>query len=236
MGWENMVDAPLFAYYLPDHLKTTIERLLNARWIRVFANAPRGRIVFRIFVLPDDVAQSTVDRTSRSLRSELSKLAQEVDISQEGWDGQPDPPTTKNFDVWATPIDRSLFWLFNKLPSPSPCADVIEDRYSRIAVEGLLSDDPLVPGLKAKLFPYQARSVAAMIQREASPVYTLDPRFEKRHSPTGRAFYYNPREVLYRQQPPQYESNRGGILAETMGVGLVSLTLFYCSINADGFI
>jgi hypothetical protein len=141
------------------------------------------------------------------------------------------------FDLWASGVDRSLFWLFNSLASPFTKIDQIADRYSRSAAERVVSRyDPsftpeypisdnedarpdLIPDLKAILYPYQARTVAAMIEKETVPSANLDPRYEVRRGPTGIQYYYNARDLQFRLYPPQYEGSRGGILAETMGVG-----------------
>jgi hypothetical protein len=216
--WEEVLDSKLFSGYLSGPLLLAVLKLYHANWIRILVSAPSGVAIFRIYLLPDDVAQTTVERDSKSMRLLLPELTSQCNISPVVWNGQ-GPDFADNFDIWATGIDTSLFWMFNKLPSPNPTAEEVHDRYSCASLNELLDVEPHVPGLKATLYGYQARSVALMIQKEAAPHTHLDPRFEERLSPDGRTFYYNARDSIFRRQAPQYESVRGGILAETMGVG-----------------
>lgn len=222
--WVEVHESNLIAQFLPSkHLEGLISKLLAAQWIRVTAGAPSGLIIIRIYALPEDLGHATIDRGSKSLRSALTKLVAELDVSRRSWKGR--PKQARKFDLWATPLPKSLFWIFNTLPSPQPSASRISNRFSRLPVEELLDEDPYIPGLKSRLFPYQARSVAAMIQRETAPEKVLDPRFERRMGPEGVEYFYNPRDMIFRQHPIYYEGSRGGILAETMGVGLVILQL-----------
>jgi hypothetical protein len=216
--WAEIHEIEFVAELLPsEQLEGLLQRLLAAQWIRVTAGAPSGLLIIRIYALPEDLGHATIDRGSKSLRSALSKLVAELDVSRRSWKGRPRKHRT--FDMWATPLPHSLFWIFNTLSSPNPSAARISNRFFRLPVNQLLDEDPYIPGLKAKLFPYQARSVAAMIQRETSPEKVLDPRFERRVSPDGKEYFYSPRDMVFRRQPIYYEGSRGGILAETMGVG-----------------
>ncbi|RDI87242.1 hypothetical protein Vi05172_g2760 [Venturia inaequalis] len=224
-SWIEVQDPISFSPSLSGSLLKNIQKLYNANWIRAtYIIAPFGMVLFRFYLLPDDVAKATVYRESKALRSQLSELSSKCNISPALWHAQ-GPDFDKKFDIWATGIDRSLFWMFNQLPSPDPTDEDISDRYSRIALNELLDDEPQVPGLKAKLYGYQARSAALMIQKETSPKTHLDPRFEERMGPDGKRFYYNSREATFRREAPQYESIRGGILAESMGLGKTIMCL-----------
>ncbi|KIW03203.1 uncharacterized protein PV09_05429 [Verruconis gallopava] len=218
--------------FLPPDLHFVV-KLHAARWIKLFRQEYDENICLRVYLLPDDIRLSSVDRQSKTLRADLGHLCSRLDTSIEAWNGSPNPATCKKFDLWATGVNRSLFWLFNSLPSPNPNPYRIPDRYSRSAAENVLSKSGVpcssgtpssdsvesIPDLKATLYPYQARTAAAMIERETLPSTNLDPRFEERTCPTGSKYYYNPRALQFRLSPPQYEGSRGGILAESMGVG-----------------
>lgn len=224
-SWIEVRDPTFFSPSLSGTFLKNIQKLYNAKWIRAtYIIAPFRTVLFRFYLLPDDVAQATVDRESKALRSLLSELASKCNISPALWHAE-SPDLTKKFDIWATGIDKSLFWMFNKLPSPDPTDEDISDRYSRIALNELLDQEPRLPGLKAKLYGYQARATALMIQKETSPKTHLDPRFEERMGPDGQRFYYNARETTFRREAPQYESIRGGILAESMGLGKTIMCL-----------
>ena len=65
-----------------------------------------------------------------------------------------------------------------------------------------------------------------MLQRESiSSSLALDPRLERRTAPDGSTFYYGPRDLLFLRHPRYYEPCRGGILAETMGLGKTVIML-----------
>ncbi|KAF2190721.1 hypothetical protein K469DRAFT_558590 [Zopfia rhizophila CBS 207.26] len=214
-------------------------KLLHAGWIRLFAHrpnisAPAGGRLVRVYLLPHDVGRRFIDRESKTLKLALRNLLHRVDVSPEAWSGNHAETEPHYFDPWASPENYSLFYLFNKLPSPAPSPEKIKSRYTRRAVEELLSsaspsawedyDEPLI-GLKTKLYPYQARSAALMIQREAAPQLQLDPRLELRQSPNGETFYFGGKDGSFLQEPRYYETNRGGILAETMGLGKTIICL-----------
>jgi hypothetical protein len=233
--WTPVEGATALKSLLPAELGFVV-RLFIAQWVHLYRSSTSDSICLRVYLMPDDIRQSTLDRQSKSLRADLGQLCSRLDTSFEAWSGNPKIGTNSKFDLWATGVDRSLFWLFNSLPSPSTDVEHIIDRYSRLAAETVLAtfdqvsresdevaekDDQgnLIPDLKATLYRYQARTVAAMVKRETVPSTNLDPRFEARKGPTGARYYYNARDLLFRLSQPQYEGNKGGILAEGMGHG-----------------
>ncbi|KAF2130759.1 hypothetical protein P153DRAFT_287716 [Dothidotthia symphoricarpi CBS 119687] len=237
--WRELVHSGL-----PDEVKLVIGNeatiLLDARWIRLFLHRLKStdasaRSLVRIYLLPEDWARRSVDRNDRKLKSTLRQLFQQVDISPEAWAGDHSDAHARPFDQWACAANSSLYYLFNKLPSPAPNPDKIKSRYTRKAVQDLLEssapsswdefgEQPL-EGLKTKLYPYQARSASLMIQREAAPQLQLDPSLEVRKAPDGKTFFYGARDGSFLQEPRFYETNRGGILAETMGLGKTIICL-----------
>lgn len=220
---------------LPETVKTAIgkeaSRLLEAHWIRLFlrklgSNAESCRGVVRVYLLPEDWGRRSIDRSSKSLKGALRQLLQSIDISSKSWYGNPVEEDVCYFDPWANAELSSLYYLFNKLPSPSPAPREIKNRYARVAIYDILESaavsgweehgEQAVPGLRTRLYSYQARSASLMLQREASPQLQLDPRLEVRKSPNGKTFYFGARDGSFLQEPRYYETNRGGILAETM--------------------
>ncbi|KAH7392684.1 SNF2 family N-terminal domain-containing protein [Pyrenochaeta sp. MPI-SDFR-AT-0127] len=229
---------------LSDEIKLILgneaSRLLDARWIRLFnhqptSNTERKYSLVRVYLLPEDWGRRFIDRNSKSLKAALRLLLQHVDISPNAWNGGYDDIEARHFDPWASEQNFSLYYLFNKLPSPAPTPEIIKNRYTRAAIHDLLKsaafskweefgEQPLT-GLKTRLYPYQARSASVMIQREAAPQLQLDPRLEIRMSPNGEQFYFGARDGSFLQEPRYYETNRGGILAETMGLGKTVICL-----------
>lgn len=229
---------------LPDEVKLIIgadaTRLLDARWIRLFLHQKdsikeSSYSLIRVYLLPEDWGRRTVDRSSKSLKAALRQVLHQIDTSPCAWLGNYREAGKQYFDPWATPIKSSLYYLFNKLPSPAPDPQLIRSRYTRASVRDLLNsaahseweehgEQPLA-GLRTRLYPYQARSASLMIQREAAPQLQLDPRLEMRKSPNGETFYFGARDGSFLQDPPYYEASRGGILAETMGLGKTIICL-----------
>jgi SNF2-related domain len=208
----------------PQLLDKAVQRLLKAAWIKILAKALDGVLIYRIYLLPNDVARSTVARGSRSLRADLEELLPNVNISPEVWNGSSTSQFV-HFDPWAQAEAGSLFYIFNTLPSPNPQPNDILDRHSRLIVSELLDYDRQIPGLLTALYPYQARSAAAMIQRESSTELQLDPRFETRIGPDGSLYYYVPKDLAFYRQPQLFDSHCGGVLAETMGLGKTIICL-----------
>jgi hypothetical protein len=236
-AWTELLD-------LPEELKLVIgseaARLLDARWIRLFLHQPdhdfqSTHSIVRVYLLPEDWNRRYIDRNSKSLKLALRRLLADIDTSPSTWAGDRREAEVRGYDPWASAENVSLYYLFNKLPSPAPDPSLIKNRYTRAAVRDLLKsaafseweeygEQPLA-GLRTRLYPYQARSASLMIQREAAPQLQLDPRLEVRVSPNGKMFYFGARDGSALQEPRYYEANRGGILAETMGLGKTIICL-----------
>jgi SNF2 family DNA or RNA helicase len=119
--------------------------------------------------------------------------------------------------------DSSLFYLFNTLPSPNPDPGTIADPYAKYAMCMILDSD--IQGLKTTMYNYQRRSAAMMLQREVQPGQTLDPRLTCLEDQRGAKWYCEFHAGLCRIEPRFYEAARGGICAETMGLGKTLICL-----------
>ncbi|KAH7075554.1 P-loop containing nucleoside triphosphate hydrolase protein [Paraphoma chrysanthemicola] len=235
--WMEMLD-------LPDEVKVIIgteaARLLDASWIRLFlyrseTYTQARRSLVRIYLLPEDWKRRVIDRNSKILKNALRELLRYVDTSPSAWNGDAREAEIKPFNPWASAENVSLYYLFNKLPSPAPKPENIKSRYARVPVRDLLrsaafseweehGEQPLA-GLRTRLYPYQSRSASLMIEREAAPQLNLDPRLEVRTSPNGKRFFFGARDGSFLHEPKYYEASRGGILAETMGLGKTLISL-----------
>ncbi|KAK6395937.1 hypothetical protein LTR65_010046 [Meristemomyces frigidus] len=226
-SWQDIAQLPM----LPRHDATPyahVAKLVDAGWVRLQtcrSMLDRRFFIWRVYILPGDAGHRFIDRQNKKLWAALENLIADVDVSSGIWEGRYAPGSDCKFDCWARRDEGSLFYMFNKLPSPSPSVDTIEEKYAQEALEDLLDPASVLPGLKTVLYPYQRRSAGLMLQRESVAKLELDPRLEQRTAPDGSVYYYGARDLLFLRQPRYYEACRGGILAETMGLGKTVILL-----------
>lgn len=203
--------------------------LHTSRWIRLHFRCNDEELgQARVYILPDDVHRRALDRSDRVLRKTMQLLLLSIDVSSMTWAGswsEDDAPQHVYHDNEEPAEDISLFQLFNTLPSPRPRSDQLRNIYDIEAMENLL--DGTVEGLKTKMLPYQRRSAALMLQREAVPGTTIDPRLTRPMGQDGKTWFCDLATGAVLKEPRRYETARGGICAETMGLGktLICLSL-----------
>lgn len=228
--WQEVTQLPLLSAF-DGSIYAHVQSLAAAGWIKVLWSpsvADRHFQIYRIYVLPFDAGHRFVDRRSKSLAQALEGLIASLDVSAQAWSGHYDPQNfqdTDRFDPWATREDGSLFWMFNKIPSPKPRPELVKERYSREALEDLMDPESALPGLKTPLYDYQRRSAGLMLQRESTSELQLDPRLEPRTAPDGTTYYYSARDSTILRNARYYEACKGGVLAETMGAGKTLMCL-----------
>ncbi|EMC95387.1 hypothetical protein BAUCODRAFT_25426 [Baudoinia panamericana UAMH 10762] len=228
LRWQDVYDLP--SLLVSDTgLASDLKRLLNAGWLRVQSSRSvqdNRCSIFRVYVLPADVGNGFVDRQNVKLWTALQNVVRVVDVQSSTWQGHYSYGPNVRFDPWTTCDEGSLFYMFNKIPSPDPCVTTVKERYAREALEDILdSTASALPGLRTVLYPYQRRSAGLMLQREAVVQMQLDPRLEQRIAPDGTIYYFGSRDLLFLRYPRYYELCRGGILAETMGLGKTVMLL-----------
>ena len=207
---------------MPDEhpLFRPLGRLLSTSLIRILTGRNKtssSLATIRVWILPDDFALSLLPKSSRQkFRPALRTLMDSLDVSSRGWQRCATPNPIKRGYGSESAEDDSLFYIFNTLKSPCPNSLGIEDSYAKDAVDGLIQGELVIPGLKTKLYPYQSRSAAMMIQREVKPGRMLDPRVETMTSPVGTVFYYDREANTLLSGRREYDEARGGILAETV--------------------
>ncbi|KAH0363574.1 hypothetical protein KCU65_g7320, partial [Aureobasidium melanogenum] len=223
--WQEVIHLPtLTGSGLSEQSALDIEKLLVRRRIRAFVSIP-SKAVLRIYVLPSDVGHRFLQQ-DRGLDTHLFSLVQRLDVSPSAWNGQPDAQQ-EPFEMYASGEEGSLYYLFNNIPSPNPTPEGITSHFHRESMLDLLDPEYQLSGLKTVLYAYQRRSAAQMLQRECEDKLELDPRLEKRIALDGSTYYYEPWNVSFFRSPRFYESCKGGLLAETMGLGktLICITL-----------
>ncbi|RAL03959.1 DEAD/DEAH box helicase [Aspergillus ibericus CBS 121593] len=190
----------------------------------------------RIYVLPDDIGRKIIPRSSTALRRALKIIMANIDISVEAWEGKNCLDQKGVSNLANGPEDESLWYIFNTLRNPEPQVERMRNPYAGRAMQELLTvtvhgedesgqDYTGVLGLKTPLYPYQRRSAATMVQREAQPAQMLDPRLQALKSPRGQEYYYDKEEGSIFQEKKMYSEACGGILAETMGCGKTLICL-----------
>ena len=227
--------------YLPNKLQDQLFNLSilkpyrglhNSGWIRMeFKSNDQNTGQVRVYVLPDDVGRCNIDRQVRSLRRSMQQLLSQLDILKATWRGDwEDTSRVTHINSYAHgKADASLFEIFNTLPSPNPNPELVADKYARYAMYDIL--DSNIKGLTTTLYTYQRRSAAMMLQREAQTYQLLDPTLREMTDQNGKVFYCDPEAGTSLREPRYYDSDKGGILAENMGLGktLISLALILAS-------
>ncbi|RDL34778.1 uncharacterized protein BP5553_07906 [Venustampulla echinocandica] len=199
-------------------------------WIRMeFQTQDPDLGQVRVYILPDDVGRAAVDRQHEGNRRAMRHLLSLLDISNSTWQGdwtEEVAPTHVDSSLDDTSNDNaSLFYLFNTLPSPKPDPNIVADEYAKDAMLKILNND--VEDLKTTMHAYQRRSAALMLQREAQPDRIIDPRLRSIKSQNGSIWYCDVDAGSCFIEPRTYEAAKGGICAETMGLGktLICLSL-----------
>jgi hypothetical protein len=108
--------------------------------------------------------------------------------------------------------NRTMTEIYSDLPSPH----ISPDHTVSSLIHDVLSGEE-VYGMRSKLYPYQSRSVAAMIQKETQPVDIPDPLFISIMGIDGNEFYLQPATMEILQERPMVQQNRGGVLCEELG-------------------
>lgn len=101
--------------------------------------------------------------------------------------------------------------IYSELPSPELCG--LTDQ-ARAVLEGA----PIF-GLRSTLYPYQRRSVAAMLHKEIPLQSITDPAYiqVKGVGPGGDTFYLQPTTLELLRHCPRTSAVRGGVLCEELG-------------------
>ena len=202
--------------------------LLNAGWVRMEFKAKdqtSGQI--RVYILPDDIGRTSVDREVTSLRRSMQYLLSRLDISALTWKGDwedytPIAHIDSSLDE-KEKDDASLFQIFNTLPSPKPDPEIVADLYARDAMYSILGSE--IQGLTTEMYKYQRKSAALMLQRESQPSQHVDPRLRPMIDQKGQKWFCDVDAGYCLREPRTYESPRGGICAETMGLGKTLICL-----------
>lgn len=199
------------------------QKLVKWQWIKLFTRKQHdGTIHTRVYVLPDDVGRKYVERNDKSLRPILIELIRSLDCTTSSWDGHYNGESSR-YELGSKSSD-SLFYIFNRLPSPIIEGSELSCPYSRDAIDSIFESDA-PPGLRTSLYPYQRRTVATMIRREVEPKRALDPRLQPLTGPCGTVFYLDIEAGVLLRHKREYDEACGGVLGESMGLGKTLICL-----------
>ncbi|KAK2596184.1 hypothetical protein QQS21_006389 [Conoideocrella luteorostrata] len=211
--------------------------LFSSRWIDLeFCVNSNGLLgTLRVYFLPDDAYRGVVDKTNIALKRTRRLLLHSLDYSKNAWDGLSAASPGNSLPWTREPsVDdehATLLQVFNNIPSPSPDQNLVSDTYFRDAMSDLLKST--ITGLLTNLHPYQRRSTALMVQKEAEQGAVLDPRLVAVEGQDGSTWYADPVMGTILKEPRYYEGVAGGVLAEEMGSGktIICLALILASRN-----
>ena len=199
--WRNLDPAA-------EYPEMEMNLLESQRWVRT--EAPDGVNHIRVYIAHRMTSRGNTQRSVAKLRAALKVVMAKLDRSPQAWNGH----RLFNFQDGSkssSTVDESLWYIFNTLQDPCPRVEEMQNPWSRRAMEQLLSEDDCADlGLKTKLYPYQRRSAATMVQREAQPARMLDPRLQAYQSPTGREYYYDKEDGYITLDKVLYSEACGG--------------------------
>jgi hypothetical protein len=114
--------------------------------------------------------------------------------------------------------------IYSDLASPSvdmertinhPDGDLVHDILTHVAIDGM----------RSSLYPYQCRTVSAMVARELDPAAATHPLYLALTGPEKNTFYYQPTTMEILLERPLVQQNRGGVLCEELGTGKTVMIL-----------
>lgn len=227
-----------------DKVLRRYQDLTEAEWIRLekVITQDNHYSAVRVYILPDDVDNGRVDRSSVYLQQRKKELLAILDFSAKTWNGEPNNDMPKSLPALSAAAlaalgdgddgeGTSLLKIFNSIPSPNPDIEIIGDKYDRDVMSELLTST--VNGVTTEMYPYQCRSAALMYQKEVSPMQFLDPRLIEVLDQSGSAYYYDSVEGNVLREGRYYDQIRGGILAEEMGAGKTLICLALIAASRD---
>lgn len=191
-----------------EALESSFRLLRQHGWLR--DNDIKDSTNLEIWINTNVTGRRHSQRLISKLRSAVKQIMAKIDRSPEAWTGQRDAKRP-DADISNGAEDESLWYIFNTLENPNPDVENTKDPWAQGAMEDLLSADDFVAcGLKTPLYPYQRRSAAAMVQREAQPAQMLDPRLQPCWTPTGVEYYYDKEDGIIVREKSMYSEACGG--------------------------
>ncbi|KAJ7193843.1 P-loop containing nucleoside triphosphate hydrolase protein [Mycena pura] len=201
-----------------------LDFLVQQKFVFASVSLPTSNhLIIRIYLIPYDLpgvqGQLRVRKEVILLpaRRRMADLLPKLSRSPQCWDGLslPGPPL-------AAP-GITLSGIYEDLPSPSRLVTAASVPVSRRLLN--VSDELENLGLRSKLYRYQRRSVAAMVQKEMDLTDEPDPLYLPVKGMKGEEFYLQPGTMEVLIERPLVTPCRGGILCEELGTGKTVMIL-----------
>ncbi|SCV73996.1 BQ2448_6426 [Microbotryum intermedium] len=194
-------------------------------------------VVFRIYLVPDDLAERFDDRFTKGRRvhppsSVILEFLRRIKIGRRAWEGSAGEGREGLLDE---KDQRSILELYRAVeapPSDPNSVDTLQDvdQRTRDRIRNTMLENPLA--MKTEMFPYQRASLAKMLARELAPQWSIDPAYTMKTEAGGeenddntRAQFYVSVEGRVSKQPVFVREPKSGILAEDMGSGKTCICL-----------
>lgn len=166
------------------------------------------RFVVRVYAVPEDVRTLDV-RLNGIGRAAFQTLLERVGTNPACWD----LPCVGDRHALLQPRTKPLAAMYADIASPRITDVATTVQHERFAFRAIGADT--IYGLKSSLYPYQVRTVHAMLRHEIYPERFLDPRLVR----VRDDLYIDCAAQKFWRHPAWYACPRGGLLGEEMGTG-----------------
>ncbi|EGO21281.1 hypothetical protein SERLADRAFT_452413 [Serpula lacrymans var. lacrymans S7.9] len=198
----------------------SIEFLIEHRFIRATGRlGTGGQFLFvRIYLIPHDLpnVQGKLRNRSDIIKREgkkcLQTLLDRIVQDQGNWDGDECVPSCST-------DNRNMAEIYSDLQSPHLPTQNISELSRRIL------NGKEIWGLTSRLYNYQRRSVAMMIDKETYSAAIPDPTFITVVGMHGEKFFLQPATLEILRECPMVSPCSGGILCEELGTGKTVMIL-----------
>ncbi|TCD68451.1 hypothetical protein EIP91_010737 [Steccherinum ochraceum] len=203
-------------YFLIDHEFVAVQCALR----RSFAQA---MLIIRVYLVPYDLPgvkgrlRRREEKIFVSARKYMRVLLPRISVHSRDWDGHEYASGSTTPLLPAESDDRTMAELYSDLASPNPVNPPLN-------LEAL-SADGCLRGMRSKLYPYQRRSVEAMLCRELRTSAIPDPLYIPIKGINGRAMHLQPGTMEILAERPLVVPSKGGILCEELGTGKTVMVL-----------
>ncbi|KAJ6501926.1 P-loop containing nucleoside triphosphate hydrolase protein [Mycena sanguinolenta] len=232
-GWYTFA-APEYKSNEYDHdLLKNLEFLVLNKFVFASFLLAENWLFIRIYLIPYDLPgvkgelRNRPDAIVDSARIYLAGILPKISRDPECWAGYNVPDTPLNLPVRSffstVKTGTTLSGVYEDLPSPDGLVTAASTPITKRLLDFSDSLDNL--GIRTKLYHYQRRTVAAMIQKEMDLNDDPDPLFLPVTGMNNKQFFFQPGTMEVLSECPLVAPCRGGILCEELGTGKTLMIL-----------